>query len=187
MNNLNNLIEKIMIDGEIEANEIIEKAKQERTTIMEEKRQKAKEKVEAIIDQAKRQANDIKEQAISSAHIKARDTKLTAKGQLIDNVLKMTQERLNNLDDETYIKFLQNRLEQIDLKGTEIIIVPKSKRQIVENLNLTIKVADNKSVESGFHLVDDQIIMNYTFSSILTFYEDELRLLIARILFNENE
>lgn len=174
-----------MTDAEQKANDMIQTAKQKQATIIDDKRKQANETAISLIEQAERQARDLKEQTISRAHIKARDTKLTAKGELINDVLHMTLERLNNLDDETYVQFLHNRLEKIDLKGTELLIVPEDKRDLVNKLNLPLKVSDDKTVNSGFHLVDDRLIMNYTFSSIVTFHEDELQLIIARILFNE--
>lgn len=174
-----------MTDAEKEANDIIQTAKQRQATIIDEKRKEANETAISIIEQAKRKARDLKEQTVSRAHIKVRDTKLAAKGELINDVLHMTLERLTKLDDETYVQFLHNRLEKIDLKGTEILIVPEDKRDLVNKLNLSLKVSDDETVDSGFHLVDDKVIMNYTFSSIVTFHEDELQLIIARILFNE--
>lgn len=187
MSNLQNLIKKIYEDAENESEEIISEAKKKQKQMIEEQEIKANEKVQQFIRRAKSEAIQLKEQHISSAKIKVRDETLRAKGEVIERTLKIALEKLINIDDETYIQFLQNRLQNMKLKGTEKLIIPENKRHIVKQLTLPIEVAHYESVSSGFHIVDEQLIMNYSFSSMLSFYEDELQLLVARLLFHRQE
>lgn len=174
-----------MEDAEKEAKRIVEEAKKKQKDVIEQKSREAEKTVETMIDRAKKEAIEIKERAISRAYIKVRDEKLKAKGEVIDKVLTIALQRLNDLDDETYVQFLQNHLNNMSLIGNERLIVPENKRELVKRLQLPIELAEDETVESGFQIADDRTVLNFSFSSLLNFYEDELRVIIARKLFEE--
>lgn len=185
MSNLQNLINKLLDDAKKEASNILEQAELKKENMIKQKKDEANKRVANLIEQAKREAKQVETQAISSATINARNERLKAKGEIIDKVFELIMDKLLNLDDESYIKFLQNRLNGIELKGTETLIVPKSKQHIAKELALPINIDESKTVQSGFQVVDDRLTLNYTFTSLLDYYEDELQLMIARLLFKE--
>lgn len=185
MTNLQQIIDKIVRDAEVEANRIIETAEKEGQQVIDEKINLAEEEVSTIIAKAKRDAKDIKNQALSTANIRVRDAKLAAKGDLINEVLKRVLQALVELDDDTYLKFLQNRLDQENLSGKERLILPKDKFELVESLSLPIELARDEFVKSGFMIKDNRITRNQTFESIIAYYQADLQLKIAQLLFNE--
>lgn len=185
MSNLDYLIEKIAEDAQREAKDVLQDGVKKKAEIINQKSTEAKEKVRNMLNIAERDGRLIKEQAISSAKIKARDLQLQAKGEIIQHVFSVALERLTRLDQQDYLQFLENQLKDIKLKGTEILVVPENRRDIVKNLNLPINLSAEETVESGFVLIGDQYILNHTFESLLDFYRDELELAVANVLFND--
>lgn len=180
---LENLTKKINEDAEIEAKAILQTAEKNKAAIIAQKNVAANEKVASMLKRAETNANLTKEQIISSAHIKVRDEQLSAKREVIERVFQETLKRLSALDDEEYIQFLQNRLKEKNWNGTERIVVPKNKQDIVQNIDLPLPLSDEEVVESGFMIIDDQYMINYSFPSILEFYRDDLELAVAQLLF----
>jgi|SRR5690625_44896 len=187
MTNLDAIINKIMADAEEKAKKIIKEAEDEGEKLIERSETDAKEKVDRRIQRAKLESEQYIDRTVSSARIKARDAQLKAKGEVIDRVLKEAEKELISLTDEQYIQFLKSYLHNISLKGNEKLLVPENRQKAVEALSLDIPIEVSKVIESGFQLVDDRMIHNYSCSSIIKFYEDGFRKVVANYLFNEKE
>lgn len=185
MSNLDRLINKITEDAQREAKDILQEGDRQKEETIYQKSIEANEKVINMLNKAEKDASLIREQAISRAKIKARDLQLQAKGEVMQRVFSMALEKLTGLDQQEYLQFLESQLKDIKLKGTEILIVPEDKRDIVKNIDLPINLSSEEAVESGFVLIGDQYILNYTFQSLLEFYRDELELAVANVLFND--
>lgn len=187
MGNLQNLIQKIIEDGQNEADAIIQDAERKKEEIIQRKVSEAEEAVERVIAQANREGELVKDRLISNANIQARDARLKAKRDVIQRAFTLAKERLDRLDEEEYLQFLQNHLKDVQLTGKEELVVPEDKKNAVKALPLPINVSERESVDSGFLLKSDQFIMNHSFDFLLDYNRDELELEIARILFNEQE
>lgn len=182
MSNLDNLTQKILDDSRNEAASIIEESEKLNQELINSKIKEANDKKSKILDKAAVEASMIKERVISNAELSARDEILKAKQSMIGKVFAMAKESLKNLNEEDYINFLKNRLSTLKLKGSETLIVPEKMRAKVKKLGLA-NVSDAEAVDSGFLLRDGNIIMNFSFDSLVDFLREELEGEIANELF----
>lgn len=185
MSNLDNLTQKILADAKNKADIIIEESTRKKDEYFNSRVKEANEKQAKIIEKATVEASMMKDRVISNAELRVRDEKLKAKQQLINKVFLKAEERLSSLNEEEYAKFLKSNIKNINLKGSELIIVPENMKKKVKTLGLQAKVADDESVESGFVIKDNDIILNFTFKALINYYRDELEGEIAKELFKE--
>lgn len=183
MSNLDNLTQKILDDAKNKADIIMEESTRKKDEIFNSRVKDANEKQAKIIEKATIEASMMKDRVISNAELRVRDERLKAKQQLINNVFSKAEERLNNLDEEEYVKFLTSNIKNINFKGNELIVVPEKMKQKVKTLGLYPKVADDESVESGFLVKDNDVVLNFTFKSLINYYREELEGEIAKELF----
>jgi len=185
MSNLENLINKILEDAKIEADKILEESAKINKDILDSKINEANEKKKKILDKAVNEASMIKDRIISNAELKVRDEKLKIKQEIIDKVFDLAKKKLKELTEDEYIKFLTNNLKSINLKGTEILIVPENMKARVKAIESMPKVSDDEIVDSGFILKDGDIAVNYSFDSLVDYLREELETEIAQHLFKE--
>lgn len=183
MSNLDNLTQKILDDAKNKADIIMEESTRKKDEIFNSRVKDANEKQAKIIEKATIEASMMKDRVISNAELRVRDERLKAKQQLINDVFSKAEERLNNLDEEEYVKFLTSNIKNINFKGNELIVVPEKMKQKVKTLGLYPKVADDESVESGFLVKDNDVVLNFTFKSLINYYREELEGEIAKELF----
>lgn len=187
MNNLDLIINKITSDAEKEAQAILHEASKQAEEVSEQKKAVANAKVNNILARAEIEAKELKERIISSATIKARDLQLRAKGETVERILLRVQEELESLDDQQYIQYLMSNIDTTSLKGNELLILPKDKVELVSQLDLPLEIAQDEFVASGFKIKDDRIVKNFTIPAIIDFYKNDLKLLVAKNLFNKKE
>lgn len=185
MSNLENIVNKIVDDAKAEADRIKEEAMRANEDITSSKINEANERRKRIIERAKADAVMIKDRIISNAELKVRDEKLKAKQEILDRVFALAKERLKDLDENDYLGFLNNSLNNLDLKGDEVLIVPDKVKSKVKDQGLSVAVSDNETVESGFVLKDKDIIMNFSFDALVNYAREELESEIAQELFKE--
>ncbi len=182
MSNLDNLTQKILDDSRNEAASIIEESEKLNQELINSKIKEANDKKSRILEKAAIEAAMIKERVVSNAELSARDEILKAKQNIIGKVFATAKENLKNLNEEDYVNFLKNRLSTLKLKGSETLIVPEKMRAKVKKLGLA-DVSDAEAVDSGFLLKDGNIIMNFSFDSLVDFLREELEGEIASELF----
>ena len=73
----------------------------------------------------------------------------------------------------------------MNLKGTELLIVPEKMKSKVKAAGLFPRVSDDETVESGFLLKDKDVTMNFSFDSLVDYLREELESEIAQDLFKE--
>lgn len=185
MSNLENLTQKILNDAENEAKAIIEEAKIKNEGIVSSRVKEANERAKRIIERATEEAKMAKERVISNSELQVRDEKLKSKQLIMDRVFLLAKEKLNNLNEEDYIKFLQSSFKNLNLKGTETVIVTEKMRDRVKSLGLFTNISDTETVNSGFIIKDGKILINYTFDSLVDFIREEIESDIARGIFKE--
>lgn len=185
MSNLENLVQKILDDARIEADKIKEESARNNEVIINSKVNEANEKKIRLIEKAEAEAAMIKDRIISNAELKVRDEKLKAKQDIMDRVFILSKNRLEDLNEDEYIKFLTNSLEDMSLKGTEFLVVPDKMKSKVKSIELFPKVAEDEAVDSGFLLKDGDVVMNFSFDSLVDYLREELETQIARDLFKE--
>jgi len=185
MSNLENLTNKILEDARIEADRIMEESAKINQNIMDSKINEANEKKKKILEKAVIEAAMIKDRIVSNAELKVRDEKLKIKQEIIEKVFDLSKKRLKELTEDEYIKFLTNNLKSINLKGTEILIVPENMKAKVEAIESLPKVSENETVDSGFVLKDNDVTINFSSDSLVDYLKEELESEIAKHLFKE--
>ena len=185
MSNLENLTQKILEDGKVEAAKIQEESKSSNDDIINSKIKEANEKAEKIINKANNEAVLIKERVQSEAELKARDTRLRAKREILEKTFNLAREGLKNIDEKRYINFLKSNLEGLDLKDSEVLIVPEKFKEAVKKAGIRLNVSEGESVDSGFLIKDGNIVINYSVESLLDFMREEIEGEVAKKLFQE--
>ena len=185
MSNLENLTNKILDDAKKEADRIIEESKKINEDIVNSKVKDANEKKKKILEKADTEAAMLKDRIISNAELKVRDEKLKAKQEVLNRVFELSKEKLKDINENQYLEFLKNNLKTLNLKGTELLIVPDKMKSKVKASGLYPKVSDDEAVESGFLIKDNDVTMNFSFDSLVDYIRDELESEIAQDLFKE--
>lgn len=185
MSNLENLTQKILDDAQRSANEILEAAKSKNEGIVSSRVMDAKERSKRIVDKAIDEAKMAKDRVISNSELYVRDEKLKAKQGVMDRVFAIAKDRLNNMNEDEYIKFLKDTIKGLNLNGTETLVVPEKFRNKVKTVGIINKVSDTRTVESGFLIEDGKTVINYTFESLVDYLREGLEANIAQVIFKE--
>lgn len=185
MSNLESLTNKILDDAKTEADRIIRESTKINEDIISSKVNEANEKKKRILEKAVAEAAMMKDRIISNAELKVRDEKLKAKQEILDRVFELSKEKLKDLNENQYFEFLKNNLKILNLKGTELLIVPDKMESKVKASGLYPKVSDDETVESGFIIKDKDVTMNFSFDSLVDYVREELESEIAQYLFKE--
>lgn len=187
MSNLNFILEKIVSDAEEKAKEIKREAENKGVQLITKYENEAKDKTKRKLQRAKSETTQTMERIVSQAKIKARDEQLKAKGEIIDQVLKKAEVYLITLPEDQYVAFVKGALKNLSINQNKKLVVPKGRKKSLVPFYKEIEIIESKEIHSGFQLIDERMIHNYTFSSIIKFYKEELRALIANYLFKEKE
>lgn len=185
MSNLENLTQKILEDAKQSASIILEEAKNKNEGIVNSRVMDAKDKSKKIVDKAIDEAKMAKDRVISNSELHVRDEKLKAKQGVMERAFVLAKDKLLNLNEEDYIVYLEKTLKDLNLNGSETLIVPENFRDKVKSLGLINKVSDEKTVESGFLIEDGKMVINYTFDSLVDYLREELEADIAQVIFKE--
>lgn len=187
MSNLKNMTEKILENGKLETAKIKERSQESNKNIIDSRILEANEKKEKIINEAKTEATMVKSRLKSEVQLKVRDEKLTAKRQVLDKTFELAKDNLKKIDEDKYMAFLKRNLDKLNLKGSELIVVPEKFKDIVKESELNINISQDESIESGFLIRDDNIVINNSFESLVDFMREDLEAEVAKILFEEKE
>lgn len=183
MSNLDNLTQKILDEAKLKADEMIKESKTKSDGIINSRVKEANDQKVKILERADSEAALMKERVISNAELRVRDEKLKAKQEVINKVFKEAKERLLNIDEEMYIKFLQSNIKDLSLKGNEILVVPENMKERVKSLKLPVKVSEDETLGAGFIIKDEDSVLNFSFDSLVDYLREELETEIAQDLF----
>lgn len=185
MSNLQTMTEKILENAKLESEKILSDAKAENQRLISEKTAEAKELKDMMVSKASKEAPLISERLVASQQLKARDAILKAKQEVIDKVFKSAKEKILDLDDNKFTEYLKNTVNGLELKGNEQLVVPEKYKKAVEALGLPVKLASDKSTNTGFMINTDSTVMNYSFDELIDFNREKLENEIAANLFGE--
>jgi len=206
-NSGNEILDRILKDARETAESIIAHAKNFAETVIEKKRQSARQNAEkkasSLLKRATNDAEIIRGKVSTDIKIQAGWTVLSEKNRLITSVLTEAKNRLGNLQkSEKYITVLEKFVVDagIVLGGgmLEVVLNQNDSRLPLKFDKLDKEISDRSSVRTRLKVseqktnavgvivktVDNQIFVDNTFEAILCRREKELRLKIARILFN---
>ena len=176
-------VEKIKQEADREREEIIKKAKQEADRVKDE-----------LIKKATEEGEGERQRRLMRTRSEERKNILAFKRELIDKVFRQAKERLDNLSEEEYLKWSERLLlTNIDSGKEEILVSPRDKdlmeRILVGGLGGGLDKKETRFLpelsekERGFIIRKEGVQIDYTFSSLFSYLEDELEIEVARILF----
>lgn len=196
MSNLDNLITKIVEEGDLKVQEVLQQAKEEEHKKLEKVRHEADRETKALVEKTASEAALLKERILSNAQLVIRNEKLAAKQDVMDKVIQGSLAALSSLDEATFRQYVENSLMDADLDGDETILVNKNcaaklSDTVVDAINQSLKEKGKKSqltlveanITDGFILAKGGIEMNYTFDVVLNNQREELEQELSTQLF----
>lgn len=155
-----------------------------------------KAELERINDDTLREEGTLEELAGLAAQQKRRQAALSAKQEVIGEIINEAYERLLNLEDEKYFAVIKKMLEYnvLSEKGEIIFsardrqIMPKDFEDVIKNVALEkggeLVMSDEiRSIDGGFVLVYGGIEENCTFKAMLEASREELHDMVNGKLF----
>lgn len=182
MSNLDNLVAEILQQAKKEANRILAKAKAENLEFTEKENKKIQREVDILEQKSEEEAISLKERILSNANLKSRDMILQAKEELVDRILEKALERLQNLDKDRYLEFVENTLKKLNISENAEIILSRKMKNILGDEIFGYKVSDDV-VESGCSIKDGKVVFNNEFSNLLEFNKEDLEREILKKIF----
>ena len=183
LNNLDNLISKILGGCEEKAKKIIEEAEQKAAEIIRNNVDAAEKEKERILSAAESDAKNAAEHIVLSKRLEIRNNELEAKREMLDKVFSLSLDKLNSLPMGEFIEFLRNSLAKAELGEDSEIILParfsrEEKESIVKELSmdgLSLYNGD-RTIDGGFVLIQagSGIENNYNTETLIDFYRYEL-------------
>ena len=182
MSNLDNLVAEILQQAKKEANRILAKAKAKNLEFTEKENKKIQREVDILEQKSEEEAISLKERILSNANLKSRDMILQAKEELVDRILEKALERLQNLDKDRYLEFVENTLKKLNISENAEIILSRKMKNILGDEIFGYKVSDDV-VESGCSIKDGKVVFNNEFSNLLEFNKEDLEREILKKIF----
>ena len=186
MNDGKIIIDKIIEMAEQEASQIRAKAQDEVDTLLKGTKDRVEREQDKFDVQAQQEIGKIKAKEVSGAELKGKMAVLEEKQKLIEEVIAQAQQKLESLPETEYAQVIRSMIERLDkANGTEIILSEKDKeklRTIVEQSGFTL-LEETRNIDSGFVVKNGDIEYNYSFASIILIEQEDIRQIIAKILF----
>lgn len=180
MAELNILTDKILVEAKEKAEKIRSEAKEKADKIDAISKGQAEDKYKMMVEKGRLEAESLKERLRSNANLKARDNELRTKQEIILKVYEQTIEDLKNLDDEKFVQYVKNNAS---FEKGSILVVPKSRLELIKKAFPEVQPSDDRFTKSGFIEIQGGIEKNYTFDSQLEYIKDEMQGEVAKILF----
>lgn len=185
MNDVRIITDKILETAKAEADKIISDAEAAAQVILADADKKVLAISEKAAADAKAEAENICAKEISAAKMASGKRILAEKQAIIDEVVKEAYNRLLNLSDNSYKKAVSTMLKSIPQGECEIIVAEKD-RAILEStiIEAGLRLSDEtRDIDGGFIVKCKDVEYNYTFASILSIEQEEIRSLAAQMLF----
>ena len=203
------IAEKIIIDAKKEAQSIIDEAHHQ-VKLLKENRQnaaidEAKEDVSAILNRGRREADTLRKRIISEAEREARWVIIAEKEQLVNKVLEGLKDRLQSLiNSKDYAKLLENMIVEASTAmecGHLLVHLNKRDKKITLDFNalsniIADKVGEPTTLEAYYDdtefigglivkRFENKVVVDYTFDNILQLRERQMKIAIAKVLFED--
>lgn len=200
------ILDRILKDASEKAENIVKDAKISAERLLEKQRQAARHNAEkeahSILKKAENDADIIRGKVATDIKRRAGWMVLSKKNHLITNVLDEVKNRLVNLKKSEYVLVLEKLIIdagtvlgggilEVMLNGNDSTLplkLDKLEKEISDRtgVNTQLKISEQKTNEAGIIVktIDNRLFVDNTFEAILRRRERELRLKIARTLFN---
>lgn len=199
MSNLDNLTSKILEDSNKRVKSILDKAENEKKSIIDSKVKTAKDEAENILKKSQIEAKSKAERVISNTYLKVRNENLRAKQEIVDSVFDKAVESLNKMSKDKYLKFVKDVIGSLDIDGDEELIVSKEDAKKIDDKFLNelnnelankgkksqLKLSQEKrDLNGGFILYKNGIEINNSYDALVFSLRDELEQEIVSALFS---
>ncbi|RDU21819.1 V-type ATP synthase subunit E [Anaerosacchariphilus polymeriproducens] len=200
MTGLENIIKHIEEDAAALAEEKISQAKRRADQILLDARTEGERQVKNIEEMTKAEVNICLSRGESVAALNIRKKILSAKQQMIEDILKKAKVLLINMSDEEYFNVLLKMLLKYAQKMPgDIIFSEADKKRLPKKFDKKIKEAlsnipgaslnisnSERKIDGGFILVYEGIEENCTFDALILENREVLQDKISKLLFEQN-
>ncbi len=202
----NEILDRILKDARKQAESIIADAKKSAESVVEKQRQlalqNAEKRTNALLEKAANDADIISGKVSIDIKRQAGWIVLSEKNRLITSILDAAKNRLVNMQkSEKYVPVLRKLIVDAGIVlggGILKVVLNENESKLVHFDELEKEISDKSGVQTQLKVSeqknnavgvivkteDDQIFVDNTFEAILSRREKELRLKIARFLFN---
>lgn len=196
MGSLEALTEKIIEDGKIQAQRMIDEALEKSKRELEEKKRETDRTCATMIKEAEVKAGELHHQICAEKELEIRDKNLFMKQKVIDRVFMEAFVQLKNLDLKEYKELLSRMLGDKDL-SSYVLILPEKYTEKEKELDVFLNdlvgkekfplKMDYKPFTGGFMLIRDGIEENYTFESWIDVIRQEMEREVLNLLYGEEK
>lgn len=194
MAGLNKIIERIQKNSEINCDSILKDAQKQAEEIRAASKKQSDSDVEKISAETDRKSKEIVDSAVSGSELEGKKEILSAKVEIINNVIDQVSQTLKDLPDDKYFdavyklaaKYARPEEGVMYLSSKDLKRLPAGFENTL-NSRLkqgSIKVSkDPKDLDGGFILSYGGIEINCSFEALIKESEDDIKDELSRILF----
>lgn len=185
LGSLEALTKKIIEDGSIQAQRIIDEALEKSKKELEEAIRETERICANRIKEAEGKADELYQLICAEKEIELRDKNLFIKQKMIDQVFMEAFKQLQNLKIEDYKELLIRMLGNRDLSNN-ILILPEKYAGAEQELNENPPLkTEYRPLAGGFILMREGVEENYTFESWIDMIRQEMEQEVMDILYGE--
>lgn len=181
------ILSKIIEDARKEANRIIEEAEQQAKKIEEDNKNNALKQMQDEFEIIREKIIKSSVAELEKAEFDARSKELMERKRIIEIVKEKVKQKINDLDEQTYIKIIDEKISKYkDMEDIQIILPQKyyeSIKGLVENYGMKV-LEQTDEFETGVIVKCGDIEYNYNFEENMLFLEEEIEKEIDTILFS---
>ena len=189
---IDNILERISVGSEKEAEKITAEARAKATEIYAERTAEAKIAAAALIEAAEKDAIDRINHIKSTAALESRKLVLAAKRDVINEVLDDITPTFRKLPKDEYAAFLADVAVKSSEKGTlffanvDYDVADKVRDLLRDKPQYKVAKTTVKDISSGFIIKYENVRIDCSVGSIIENMKTELETIIASKLFPEN-
>jgi V/A-type H+-transporting ATPase subunit E len=189
---IDNILERIAVDAEKNAEDITSEARKKATELYAERTAEAKTESSALIDAAEKEAIDTINHIRSTASLESRKLVLAAKRDVIDEVFDEIPSAFRRMPRDEYASFLAGVAVRSSEKGTlyfanaDFEVADKVKELLKDKPQYKVAKTTVKDINSGFCIKYENVKINCSIDSIVETMRPELEAIVVSRLFPDN-
>lgn len=194
MAGLDKIIERIQKNSEINCDSILKEAQKQADEIRAASQKQSDSDVEKISAETDRKSKEIVDSAVSGSELEEKKEILSAKVEIINNVIDKVSQTLKDLPDDKYFdavyklaaKYARPEEGVMYLSSKDLKRLPagfeKTLNSKLKQGSITVS-KDPKDLDGGFILSYGGIEINCSFEALIKESEDDIKDELSRILF----
>ena len=197
MNGIENIVQRIIADGQAEADAILADAKLEADAILNQWEEKAQKETADILSRGEQTAAERAQRLESVAELEGRKLILKAKQETISLAFDEALKKLLALPQDKKVELLSALCAKAAVTGTEEVLFSPADRDtvgqnVVDKANellagkgkLTLST-ETRPIQGGFVLRDQGVEVNCGFDTLVRLARPDLERQVAALLFDE--